>query len=68
MDMNKFVENDYASNKLEYPKNITAGHILFLNYQHNYNSNRKSRSQYFSNQFIFSHHGKKGYDDSETKD
>ena len=66
-DLKRRVDNDYILNKAEYPRTGTAVHILILNYQPNYNSNRKYQSQGVSNQLMFSQGGKTGDDDGESK-
>ena len=66
-DLKRRVDNDYILNKAEYPITGTTVHILILNYQSNYNSNRQYQSQGVSNQFMFSQCDKTGDDDGETK-
>ena len=44
-DLKKRVKNNYILNKVEYPSTITTVHSLILNYQNNYNYNRKYFSQ-----------------------
>ena len=52
---------------IEYKRTVAEVHSLLLNYQPNYNSNRKSQYQGVSNQLLFTHHGKTGDDEFETK-
>ena len=40
-DLKKCVENDYVFNKAEYPRTVTAVHIILLNYKPNYKYNRQ---------------------------
>ena len=59
-DLRKRVENDCVTKKAEYPRTVTAGHSLMLNYQPNYNSNINSQYKRFSNQIMFAQCGKTG--------
>ena len=66
-DINELVNNKYVLNKAEFQSTVTAVHILLLNYQCNYNSNRKPQYKGFINQLMFAHCGKTGDYDSEIK-
>ena len=66
-DLKKHVENEFFINKLEYPRNVNVLQILILNYQSDYNYNRKSQSQGISNQLMFAQLWKTGDNDGETK-
>ena len=66
-DLKKRVENDYVLNKSEYPRTVTSVHILLLNYQPNYNSNRNFQSNGVSNQLMFAQRGKTGDDEGDGK-
>ena len=67
-DLKKRVDNYYVLNKAEYTRTVTVVHILRLNYQHNYNSNRQYQSQGVSNKLMFTQHGETGYDEDESKE
>ena len=67
-DLKKCAENDYIWNKAEKPRTVTAVQSLLLNYQPNYNYNRKYQSQGVSNQLMCTHRGKTGDDEGEKKD
>ena len=54
--------------KAEYPKIVTVVHNLLLNYQPNYNSNRKSQSQGVGNQLVFTQPGNTGDGEDEAKE
>ena len=66
-ELHKCVGNDSILNMIEYTRNVTEVQSLLLDYQPNYNSNRKSQYQGVSNQLMFTHHGKTGDDEVETK-
>ena len=59
-DLKKLVENAYVFNKSEYPNIVITVQNLILNFQPDYNSNRKSQSQGVSNQFMFEKYGENG--------
>ena len=67
-DLKKRIENDYVLNKAEYPRTVTAVHILLLNYQLNYNSHINSQTNGASNHIMFAQHGKTGDDEGDRKD
>ena len=56
-DPKKRINNNYVLNKVEFPRTINLVHSLLLNYQPNYNSNRKSKSKGVSNELMFAHNG-----------
>ena len=66
-DLKKCVESNYVLNKAEYTRTGIAVHSLLLNFQPNYNSNRRSQSQGVRNQLMFVQCGKTGDDLGETK-
>ena len=59
-NLKKRVVNNYVLNKAECLRTVNAVHILVLNYQHSYNSNRNYQSNGVSNQLIFAQRGKTG--------
>ena len=66
-DLKKRVENDYVLNKAEYPRTLTAVHILLLKYQPNYNSNIHSQSNGVINQLMFAQRRKNGDNEGDRK-
>ena len=66
-DLKKRFENNYVSNKAEYPTTVTVVQILLLNYQPNYCSNTKSQSNGIINQLMFANRGKTGDDEGESE-
>ena len=67
-DLKKRIKNDYVLNKAEYPRMVTAVQSILLNYQPNYNSHINSQSNGISNQLMFVHRGKTGYDEGNGKE
>ena len=66
-NLKKRVVNDYVLNKVEYTSTVTAVHILLLNYQPNYKSNRNYQSNGVRNQIMFTQRGKTGDDKGDGK-
>ena len=56
------------TNKAEYPRTVTAVHIILLKYQPNYNSNRNSQYNGVSNQLVFAQHSKTGDVEGDGKE
>ena len=65
-DKNRFAElkehakNNYASKNTKYIRAVTSVQSQLLNYQHNYDSNRKSQYQGVRNLLMFDQNGKTG--------
>ena len=67
-DLEKRVETDYVLNKAEYSRTVTVVHILLLNYQPSYKSNRNYQYNRVSKQLMFAQRGKTGDDEGDRKE